>query len=100
MWELLQWSSAGANLAHQRAPDIGATWGYHSVKVLSWDILGGSQKSCLSSQDACCRPQQKNRPIQNVSGVEVEKSGTVVPGRMGHGGGKIREKGSKPCLSC
>lgn len=98
MRELLQWSSAGGNLAHQRAPDIGDTGDYHSVKVLSWEILGGSQKSHLSSQDTCCRPQQNNCPIQNVSSVEVEKSRTVVPGRMGGGwgwGGKMREKGTE-----
>lgn len=35
VWELWQWSSAGGDLAHQRASDIGDTGGYHSAKVLS-----------------------------------------------------------------
>lgn len=35
VWELWQWSSAGGDLAHQRASDIGDPGGYHSAKVLS-----------------------------------------------------------------
>lgn len=40
-------------------PDNGDTAGYHSVKVLSWHLLGGSQKSCPSSKTHAIGPSKR-----------------------------------------
>lgn len=52
---LWQWSSAGGDLV----PDNGDTVGFHSVKGLSWHLLGGSQKFCPSSETRAIGPSKR-----------------------------------------